>query len=149
MVVDIGEVKRHIKPKADSTLRNMRKDDLIKCIRCLEHNYDAAVSFNENQARYVESLGVLLGWIPVSERLPEEHDSMFAKWYGTPLWQPGMFRTTSGDVLVCVEFGEGSRVVSTARTNAGEWNISSIFSGKVTHWMPLPEPPKEVRDGKT
>lgn len=83
-------------------------------------------------------------WIPVTERLPEEHDSMFAKWYGTPLWQPGMFRTTSGDVLVCVEFGEGSRVVSTARTNAGEWNISSIFSGKVTHWMPLPNPPKEV-----
>lgn len=83
-------------------------------------------------------------WIPVSERLPEEHDSMFAKWYDTPLWKPGMFRTTSGDVLVCVEFGEGSRVVSTARTNAGEWNISSIFSGKVTHWMPLPEPAKEV-----
>ena len=58
MVVDIGEVKRHIKPKADSTLRNMRKDDLIEYIRCLENNYNVAVSFNENQARYIESLGV-------------------------------------------------------------------------------------------
>ena len=83
-------------------------------------------------------------WIPVTEAMPREHDSMFAKWHGTPLWKPGMFRTTSGDVLVCVEFGEGSRLVSTARTNSGEWNISSIFGGKVTHWMPLPEPPKEV-----
>ena len=68
MVVDIGEVKRHIKPKADSTLRNMRKDDLIEYIRCLEHNYNVAVSFNENQAKYIESLDaapVVHGrWIP-------------------------------------------------------------------------------------
>lgn len=58
MVVDIGEVKKHIKPKADSTLRNMRKADLIEYIRCLEHNYNVAVSFNENQAKYIESLDV-------------------------------------------------------------------------------------------
>ena len=56
MLVDIGEVKCHIKPKADSTLRNMRKDDLIEYIRSLEHNYNVAVSFNENQAKYIESL---------------------------------------------------------------------------------------------
>lgn len=59
MVVDIGEVKRHIKPKADSTLRNMRKDDLIEYIRCLENNYNVAVTFNENQAKYIESLDVV------------------------------------------------------------------------------------------
>ena len=58
MVVDIGEVKRHIKPKADSTLHNMKKDDLVKYIRTLEHNYNVAVSFNENQAKYIESLGI-------------------------------------------------------------------------------------------
>lgn len=57
MLVDIGEMKKHIKPKADSTLRNMRKDSLIKYIRCLEHNYNVAVSFNENQAKYIEALG--------------------------------------------------------------------------------------------
>ena len=59
MVVDIGEVKRHIKPKADSTLRNMRKDDLIEYIRCLEHNYNVGATFLENQARYIESLGIV------------------------------------------------------------------------------------------
>ena len=58
MVVDVGVVKNHIKPKADSTLYNMRKADLIEYIRTLEHNYNVAVSFNENQARYIESLGV-------------------------------------------------------------------------------------------
>ena len=54
MVVDVGVVKNHIKPKADSTLRNMRKDDLIKYIRCLENNYNVAVSFNNQQAKNFE-----------------------------------------------------------------------------------------------
>lgn len=27
------------------------------------------------------------GWIPVSERLPEEHDSIFAKFKGTDNWK--------------------------------------------------------------
>lgn len=58
MVVDIGIVKNHIKPKADSTLRNMRKDDLIEYIRCLENNYNVAVSFNNQQVKNIESLGI-------------------------------------------------------------------------------------------
>ena len=57
MVIDVGVVKNHIKPKADSTLYNMRKVDLIEYIRTLEHNYNVAVSFNANQAKYIESLG--------------------------------------------------------------------------------------------
>ena len=59
MVVDVGTVKQHIKPKADSTLNNMRKRDLIEYIRSLEHNYNVAVSFNENQARYIETLNIV------------------------------------------------------------------------------------------
>ena len=56
MVVDIGEVKRHIKQKADSTLYNMRKSDLIEYVRTLEHNYNVGATFLENQAKYIESL---------------------------------------------------------------------------------------------
>lgn len=56
MVVDVGEVKRYLKPKADSTLSNMRKADLIKYIRCLEHNYNVAVSFNNQQAENIDTL---------------------------------------------------------------------------------------------
>jgi hypothetical protein len=143
MLVDIGEVKKHIKPKADSTLHNMRKDKLFEYIRTLEHNYNVAVSFNENQARYIESLGVLPNWIPVNERLPEE----------------------SGQYIVCCDdsgcpCGEGiwyqSGVVVCAGVDVGvhggicwEWQEGSTLydlEGIVTHWMPLPEPPKEVAE---
>lgn len=58
MLIDVSEIKKAIKPKADSTLNNMRKADLIEYIRCLENNYNAAVWFNENQARYIERLGL-------------------------------------------------------------------------------------------
>ena len=58
MVVDVGVVKNYIKPKTYHTLYNMRKVDLIEYIRTLENNYNVAVSFNENQARYIESLGI-------------------------------------------------------------------------------------------
>ena len=50
MLVDIALVKNHIKPKATSTLRNMKNDDLIEYIRTLEYNYNTAVSFNNQQA---------------------------------------------------------------------------------------------------
>lgn len=50
MLVDIALVKTYTKPKATSTLRNMKKDDLIEYIRTLEYNYNTAVSFNNQQA---------------------------------------------------------------------------------------------------
>ena len=59
MLVDVSAIKKAIKPKADTTLYNMKKGELIEYIRCLENNYNAAVWFNENQARYIESLGLI------------------------------------------------------------------------------------------
>lgn len=50
MLVDVALVKTHIKTKATSTLRNMKKDDLIEYIRTLEYNYNTAVSFDNQQA---------------------------------------------------------------------------------------------------
>ena len=44
------------KPKAYSTLCNMRKDELIEYIRLLEENHNTAVVFNQRQAEYVEKL---------------------------------------------------------------------------------------------
>ena len=125
MIVDIGDVKRYIKPKADNTLRNMRKDDLVEYIRTLEHNYNVAVSFNENQAKYIESLGVQPKWIPVTERLPESIDEFIVMinhadmpttlWYDC--WKECWYQPE-------IEGGDGRKY-------------------DVTHWMPLPEPPKE------
>lgn len=56
MLIDMSTLKTHIKPRADTTLRNMKKSQLIEYIRDLEHNYNAAVEFNENQAQYIERL---------------------------------------------------------------------------------------------
>lgn len=83
-------------------------------------------------------------WISVEDRLPEEHDSIFAKAYGTKRWADGMFRTISDEVLACVAFEDGHKVTMTLRTHDGAWALSSVHRGHVTHWMPLPEPPEEV-----
>ena len=47
------------KPKADSTLFNMRKSDLIEYVRTLEHNYNVGATFLENQAKYIEFLDMV------------------------------------------------------------------------------------------
>ena len=87
-------------------------------------------------------------WIPVTERLPEEHESVFAKIYATEKWEPHMFRMTSDDVLAVVKFEDGSSKVKVVRTTDGEYRLLNVFRAKeVTHWMPLPEPPKEENDG--
>lgn len=78
-------------------------------------------------------------WIPVSERLPEEHDSIFAKIYKTERWKPLMFLKISDDVLAVVKFEDGTRKVKTVHTTDGEWQLISHYGAKeVTHWMPLP-----------
>ena len=81
-------------------------------------------------------------WIPVSERLPKEHDSIFAKLYGTEKWRNAMFRRTSNTVIITVEFKDGTRQTAPCHTIDGEWNQSMKGMGKVTAWMPLPEPYK-------
>ena len=126
MLVDIGEVKRYIKPKADSTLRNMRKDALIEYIRTLEHNYNVAVSFNENQARYIESLEVTPvvhgRWIAVEEEQPAD-----------------------GDVVLV--YGKRGGIYTAECYRRGEYYWFHKLNSKnhhcePTHWMPLPKPPK-------
>ena len=72
MLVDIGAIMVRTKPKADSTLRNMRKADLIDYIRVLENNHNAAVTFNENQARYekfIDSVEVFEGYVTVALKI--------------------------------------------------------------------------------
>lgn len=60
-------------------------------------------------------------WIPVSERLPEEHDSIFAKLYGTDKWSDALWRTQSKEVLVTLEYEDGIRTVKSSHTTDGKW----------------------------
>ena len=80
-------------------------------------------------------------WISASEP-PEEHDSIWAKLYGTKSWQPGLFRKCSYDVLACVEKKDGSRRVISIRTYDGKWDHNKLIEETVICWQPQPQPPK-------
>lgn len=83
-------------------------------------------------------------WIPVSERLPEEHDSIFAKFKGTDNWKRGMFEKTSKYVIATVVFDDGTVLVEQAHTTDGIWRTDKkVLGGTVVAWMDYPKPYKE------
>lgn len=97
----------------------------------------------EEQKKVIERLKSI-SWIPVTERLPEEHDSIFAKLKGTADWDSGMFEKVSRYVLVTVKYKDGIMRVHRARTADGEWRTEiSLLGREVIAWMPFPEPYKE------
>lgn len=75
------------------------------------------------------------------KNLPEEHDSMFAKFKGTEKWDLAMFEKISDDVNVTVEFENGERKTKTLHTVDGKWNGGQRgVKFKVIAWQKLPEP---------
>lgn len=84
-------------------------------------------------------------WTLCKNKLPKEHNSMFAKYKGTKHWRNGMFERCSEDVNVTVEFEDGTRKTKTSHTLDGEWVIEmeKYPKQKVIAWQPLPEPWKE------
>lgn len=83
-------------------------------------------------------------WIPVSEKLPDEHDSVFAKSYGTDKWNNAFWRTTSNRVIATIKYNDGTVIVKEAFTHDGEWTIEKKnINCKVIAWTPLPKPYKE------
>lgn len=90
-----------------------------------------------------------LEWIPVSERLPDEHDSIFAKSYGTDKWDNMFWRTTSNRVIATIKYNDGTVIVKEAFTHDGEWTVEKgNINRKVIAWMPFPKPYKE-KDNET
>ena len=83
------------------------------------------------------------GWIPCSERMPKEHESMFAKFKGTVKWKNYMFENTSDEVNVTVIDEKGKCTTTHAHTIDGEWScdILKVFKTyRIIAWQPLPEP---------
>ena len=72
-------------------------------------------------------------WIPVEERLPEESDGMVLFTNGkavTSGYRNHMFRMSGEEGIYAPAIRKGGGYM------------------RVTHWMPLPEPPKEGTNGK-
>ena len=72
-------------------------------------------------------------WIPVSERLPEKENTRYLVMVGEPY---GKYSWPDVAVFMPVK----------RRKKAWKWymepaGINPIVAG-ITHWMPLPEPPK-------
>lgn len=83
------------------------------------------------------------GWIPVEERLPDEEDSVFAKYKGTDIWSDTMFEKNSKEVQVIVSDSYGNCVTKVAHTVDGKWKCDLLRINnnyKITHWQPLAEP---------
>lgn len=111
----------------------------------LSRFYDCEVTARQ----LIDEQPTVNGWISVKDRLPAETHSIFYPWYGRKEWRNAMWREQSDNVLVTVTFKDGTRLVTTGETHDGEWytSISKTLNPIVTHWMPLPEPPQEVKRG--
>ena len=114
--------------------------DREKLIELLEQSYFNSI---ETLADCLIAHGVTVQrWIPVTERLPEIYEKD-PNWSATVL-----FRTAQGHIH------SGYRNIGKPQTSFydDDWTPPywldesenlSFEEGEVTHWMPLPEPPKE------
>lgn len=85
------------------------------------------------------------GWIYCSDSMPPEHESVFARFKGTPKWTSGMFEKTSDVVNVTVVNSKGDAVTTHARTTDGRWSCDLLridSSNEIIAWKPLPKPCK-------
>ena len=78
-------------------------------------------------------------WIPVTERLPERDKEVLLIAHG---WEDRLYYTG------CLHRQEAERSWLTGiESKASDWKIwgfSYLREPSVTHWMPMPQPPKEV-----
>ena len=62
-------------------------------------------------------------WISVEDKLPELNKEVLVAW-------------TDGVI------GFASRIKSECKEERWNWDIAALFDETITHWQPLPEPPK-------
>ena len=90
------------------------------CISGTRHIADHLIA---NGVTFAEDINIPAKWISVKDRLPEEDEDIIAFCYYHESWQTQVCHLSSNY--------EGQWYTSVA----GQWV-------RVTHWMPLPEPPK-------
>ena len=97
------------------------REKLIEIFKTLLNSW--AISPESAADLFISNGVTVQKWIPVSERLPED-------------WEDVLVFSKYGFCETAVYLGiEGKWRVS--------WNYELLEGHSVTHWMPLPEPPKE------
>lgn len=112
----------------------------VRCPDCLkEHTVCNRRKWMADASIRLETLlaeNKQLCWIPVTERLPDKELWEYQKKYD----QDNM------EVLVMIK---GAKEATTLYyDNDGDFNDENGESWLVTHWQPMPEPPKEDSHGK-
>ena len=110
------------KMPSDTTLNNMKKVDLIKPLHTAQHNYESLMWFYNNAVNVNMSQLKNNGWIPCSERLPEE----------------------DGKYIVTVKNLTGRWIMKNNVFVCNYWDDDFHFQGwddnEVIAWQPLPLP---------
>lgn len=75
-------------------------------------------------------------WISVTERLPEVHIE-------EALDATGVYRWLTSDFVLAYSIEHGVSTAIYEGSDVLRWSHANGDMCKVTHWMPLPEPPKE------
>ncbi len=122
------------------------KEPCLGC-GCTKENCEFMTEVCEKLTKYEEAENK--EWIPVAEKMPKEHDSIFAKFKGTNNWSKSMFERTSYKVIVTVKYADGTILTETAHTTDGKWKLTHpTLNGTVIAWKPFPDPYKEKQNAE-
>lgn len=130
----------------DCMVMNMTTDECILWLKNMRKDMSDNFGYSKEEAEALEMAISALKreqWIPCSERMPDEHESILAERYGTDNWRKWMWRNTSDMVIATIQLENGGKSVRQAWTHDGKWYVDSILNVIVVAWMPLPEPYKE------
>lgn len=135
------------KMPADTTLNNMKKADLIKLLHTAQHNYESLMWFYNNAVKVNMSQLNNNGWIPCSEKLPEDGQQVLV-YYNNCLYScmsVAKFRKgKTKEELQSMErpcFGSADQWGNNLKPYAWfgdgpmEW-----FGQEIIAWQPLPTP---------
>ena len=81
-----------------------------------------------------------MDWISVKERLPEKRGH-YLVCTSVNYWHGGCMDTNSDDGTTEGYAGTTMSVLDCYIDSTNDWN--RVCNSHVTHWMPMPEPPKE------
>ena len=119
---------------ADKLTETINKALETPCYNAYQDGYDAALNTLLDYIADMPTAHAYGQWVSVEERLPERNGEYIVtacdegEPYDEIIW--------NDTVVVCAEYYKGCW---TWEENNTEYSLDGI----VTHWMPLPEPPKE------